>query len=195
LRPCRRGSQSREGMRSTAGMDRLGGWRAGRPRPAGRYGPQRGAAERRTSPSHRSRYPAAGHAASGHGRSLGQVSLVVTSHGDPGSRSSSTVENRMRDRRHTGAPLPLTAPLMSRADTQHATTTADGATRAATIRSSRPQRPATTRSRQETPVQPRNHGPGLRITQAYRSYGAPVPSRWWQSAGKVAGDGVRDHAS
>ena len=66
------------------------------------------------------------------------------------------------------SPLPLTAPLLARADTQHATTTAVGATGPATIRSSRPQRPATTRSRQETSVQPRNHGPGLRITRGYR---------------------------
>jgi transposase len=47
------------GMRSTAGMDRLGGWRAGRRRRAARYGPKRGAAERRRSRSHRSRYSAA----------------------------------------------------------------------------------------------------------------------------------------
>src|SRR6266542_3278231 len=47
-----------------------------------------------------------------------------------------------------------------------------GATGPATIRSSRPQRPATARSRQETSVQPRNHGPGLRITRAYRGNGA-----------------------
>src|SRR6266545_2171996 len=80
--------------------------------------------------------------------------------------------NRMRERRHTGAPLPLTTRHMSRADTQHATTTAVRATGPATIRSSRPQRPATARSRQETSVQPRNHGPGLRITRAYRGNGA-----------------------
>jgi hypothetical protein len=72
------------------------------------------------------------------------------------------------------SPLPLTARLRSRADTQHATTTAVGATGPATIRSSRPQRPATARSRQETSVQPRNHGPGLRITRAYRGNGARV---------------------
>ena len=75
---------------------------------------------------------------------------------------------RMRDRRQTGVLRPLTARLMSRADTQHATTTTVDATGPATIRSSRPQRPATTRTRQETSVQPRNHGPGLRITRAYR---------------------------
>src|SRR6266496_4973110 len=90
--------------------------------------------------------------------------------------------NRIRDRRHTGALLPLTARLMSRADTQHATTTAVGATGPATIRSSRPPRPATTRSRQETSVQPRNHGPGLRITRAYRDYSARVGTEQWQSA-------------
>ncbi len=85
--------------------------------------------------------------------------------------------NRMRDRRHIGALLPLTARLMSRADTQHATTSAVGATGAATIRSSRPPRPATTRSRQETSVQPRNHGPGLRIPRPYRDYSARVGIR------------------
>ena len=71
-------------------------------------------------------------------------------------------------------PPPLTAHLTSRPDTQHATTTAVRATGPATIRSSRPPRPATTRTRQETSVQPRNHGPGLRITQAYRGNSARV---------------------
>ena len=119
-----------------------------------------------------------------------EVSTVVTSHGTriavlvDVDRPSSTVEvphdmprlrgNRMRDRRQTGCLLPLTARLRSRADTQHATTTAVDATGPATIRSSRPPRPATTRSRQETSVQPRNHGPGLRITRGYRSYSARV---------------------
>ncbi len=92
LRPCRRGSPSRSlvGMRSTAGMDWLGGWRAGRGRRAARHGPQRGAAERRSSCSHRSRYSAAGHAASGHGRSLGRGEHRGDQPWDPGSWSSST---------------------------------------------------------------------------------------------------------
>jgi hypothetical protein len=64
--------------------------------------------------------------------------------------------------------LPLTARLMFGADTQHAATTAVGATGPATIGPSRRPRPATTRSAQETAVQPRNHGPALRITRAYR---------------------------
>ena len=132
-----------------------------------------------------------GHAASEHGRSLGRgehrgdqrigpwIAVVVDV-----DRQRSTLEvphdlRRLRGTAcaivaNTGAPLPLTAPLLARADTQHATTTAVGATGPATIRSSRPQRPATTRSRQETSVQPRNHGPGLRITRAYRSNSARV---------------------
>jgi hypothetical protein len=32
-------------------------------------------------------------------------------------------------------------------------------------------------ARQENPVQPREHGPGLRITRAYRNYSARVPTR------------------
>jgi hypothetical protein len=73
VRPCRRGSPSRSfaGMRSAAGTDRLDRWRARRGRPAARYGPQRAQLSSRSS-RHRSRYPAAGHAASGHGRSLGR---------------------------------------------------------------------------------------------------------------------------
>jgi hypothetical protein len=132
-----------------------------------------------------------GHAASGHRRSLGRgehrgdqrvgpwIVVVVEvdrqwSNVEVPPRHASTVETRVRDRRPIGAALPLTARLMSRADTQHATTNAVGATGPATIRSSRPQRPATTRSRQETSVQPHNHGPGLRITQAYRGNSARV---------------------
>ena len=119
-----------------------------------------------------------------------EVSIVVTSHGTrivvvvDVDRPWSTVAvphdmprlrgTRMRDRRQTGCLLPLTAPLLARADTQHATTTAVDATGPATIRSSRPPRQATNRSRQETSVQPRNHGPGLRITRGYRSYSARV---------------------
>jgi hypothetical protein len=177
-------------------MDGLGRWRAGRRRRAARHGPQRGGAQRHRSPSHRSRYSAAGHAASGHGRSLGRGAHRSNQRIGPWivvvgvDRQRSTVEvphdlrrrgNRMRDHRQTGALLPLTARLMSRADTQHATTSAVGATGPATIRSSRPQRPATTRSRQETSVQPRNHGPGLRITRGYRSYSARAGSWLSQS--------------
>ena len=62
------------------GMDWLGGWRAGRGRRAARHGPQRGAVERRSSRSHRSRYSPAGH-------------IVVTSHGT-GSWSSSKSTRR-----------------------------------------------------------------------------------------------------
>ncbi len=158
---CRRGSPSRSlvGMRSAAGVDWLGGWRAGRGRRAARHGPQRGAAERRSSPSHRSRYsPARSRCIRTWTIRSAEVRIVVTSHGtlDRGRRRrgpavahrrgpprpASTVENRLRDRRHTGALLPLTARLMSRADTQHATTTAVRTTGPATIRSSRPPRPA-----------------------------------------------------
>ena len=190
---CRRGSPSRSlvGMRSAAGVDWLGGWRAGRGRRAARHGPQRGAAERRSSPSHRSRYsPARSRCIRTWTIRSAEVRIVVTSHGtlDRGRRRRGpAVAHRRGPPRHAstaGKPHP-------RSSTDWSPTAADRPPQVPRRHAARhnhrgshhrpgydqiqpPTAASTTRSRQETSVQPRNHGPGLRITQAYRGNSARV---------------------
>jgi hypothetical protein len=192
VRPCRRGSPSR----SFVLCDQQPAWTGWAVRGPGDVAERRGTV-RSVAQLSAAGHPAIdrgtrrhGHAASGRGRTLGRGAHRDDLHIGPWivvvvdvDRQWLSVEvptacvdcgNRVRDRRQAGAPLPLTARLLARADTQHAATSAVGATGPATIRSSRAPRQATTRSRQETSVQPRNHGPGLRITRGYRSYSAGV---------------------